>query len=209
MSRQNPTQKRLLELYDYNPDTGDLIFRPRPPEAFASHRAFLSFNGKCLGKVAGAVNGFGYYSVRVDGAQFLAHRMIWIMVHGSIPELEIDHINGVRHDNRIANLRLANKMKNAHNQSLRSTNKSGVNGVRYSESRKKWRAEAHNGDRHIIMEFKTMEEAIACRRGIDRAWEFDEGHGKPRQAEFYAPTGSLALGTDPSPEAGPEHSQEQ
>jgi hypothetical protein len=197
----NPPQARLLELFEYNEETGDLLFKPRPPEAFATYQAFKVFNSKCLGKPAGAKHAGGYLSVKVDGKSYLSHRMIWIMVHGTIPDLEVDHINGVRNDNRLANLRLADKLGNAHNQCMHADNKSGVMGVHFDSRRRRWNATASNGGQKLQISFATKEEAIACRIGIARAWEFDAGHGRPRRPEYYHPRPRSMASSHPLPKA--------
>jgi hypothetical protein len=70
----------------------------------------------------------GYRYVKIQGRQLLEHRLIWALVHGTWPQ-RIDHINGIRDDNRLANLRAATAAENAWNEPLRHTNTSGVKGV--------------------------------------------------------------------------------
>lgn len=80
----------------------------------------------------------GYREFKVYGKRFLTHRFIWEMHYGEIPdELQIDHINGIRDDNRIENLRLVNNAQNQLNSKLRSSNKIGIKGV-YKSSKKTW-----------------------------------------------------------------------
>jgi hypothetical protein len=80
----------------------------------------------------------GYRELQVYGKRFLTHRFIWEMFNGSIPKgLQIDHINGIRDDNRIENLRLVTNAQNQLNSVLKPSNKLGIKGV-YKSSKNRW-----------------------------------------------------------------------
>jgi hypothetical protein len=83
----------LRALLDYDPDTG--VFTWRNPRTYW-HK---------VGDVAGSVNGRGYRILGICGRYYAEHRLAWFYVHGAWPTHTIDHINRVRTDNRIANLR--------------------------------------------------------------------------------------------------------
>lgn len=100
-------RKRL----DYNPETG--VFRWRA--------------GPNAGKLAGRVNGRGYHQLIVDYHYYQAHRVAWLYVYGEWPADEIDHINRVKTDNRIVNLRVVSRRENSLNIGAR--NRFGVPGV--------------------------------------------------------------------------------
>lgn len=174
------------------------MFRYRPREAFASDRIHRSFNARFSGKVAGARHSEGYRTVTIDGHMYLAHRVIWLWLYGVMPgvEVEVDHINRERSDNRQANLRLVSRIVNSQNHSLMETNTSGVNGVFFDKRRSLWRVEVGYKGRSMSLSFKTRPEAIACRKGIDRALGFAEGHGAPRTEARL-----VAAALKPSPEA--------
>lgn len=84
----------------------------------------------------------GYRSLQLHGRALKEHRVIWEMHFGIIPEnMQIDHINGIRDDNRIENLRLVSQTVNNLNCRKSKNNTSGVNGVSWVSSRRKWRVD--------------------------------------------------------------------
>lgn len=87
---------------------------------------------------AGSVNCDGHIKIQLHKKCYLAHRLAWLYVHGQMPRDCIDHKNECKTDNRIENLRQATKGQNNFNTGLRSTNKSGVKGVRWRAESKKW-----------------------------------------------------------------------
>jgi len=97
-------------------------------------------SGATKGRVAGKVLPDGYRYVRVDGKWRLAHRIVWLHQKGYLPENGLDHINRNRSDNRLCNLREASKACNMRNAGNPMNNTSGVKGVSFDSSRKKWLA---------------------------------------------------------------------
>lgn len=82
----------------------------------------------------------GYTRIRIAGKRYLAHRLAWFYMNDEWPPEEIDHINGIRTDNSAANLRLANRFQNKRNTKTYRNNKSGLKGVSWHATSKKWRA---------------------------------------------------------------------
>lgn len=76
-----------------------------------------------LGAVAGTKSVHGYIVIKVGAKYHRAHRLAWLYVHGDWPEQLIDHINGVRDDNRIVNLRPASGSINTQNRRVASAKK--------------------------------------------------------------------------------------
>lgn len=101
---------------------------------------------------------------------------------GHIPEnAEIDHINHVRNDNRLCNLRFVTRSENRRNQSVNSKNTSGVTGVCFLKARKKYMAQISVDRENIYLGiFETLEEAAEARRQADRKYKFNNNHGKGR-----------------------------
>jgi len=93
------------------------------------------------GDEAGAMNKVtGYRHVRFQGKLIATHRVVFAMTHGRWPRETIDHINGIRLDNRPINLREATAREQAMNKGLQSNNKSGVPGVSFYKRVKLWSA---------------------------------------------------------------------
>lgn len=150
---------RLRELLVYEPDTG--LFRWR-----ARRRGYK------VGAIAGSRQNRGYWKIRVDGSDYLAHRLAWLYEHGSWPVDQIDHINGVRDDNRLSNLRAATIAENNQNAALRSDNCSGFTGVGFHRRAGKFRARiVPPGGKEVHLGlYETAEEAhaayLAARAGL-------------------------------------------
>lgn len=122
------------------------------------------------GTRAGTKTKKGYIRICVNGRQVFAHRLAWLIAYGSPPKGYIDHINGDRSDNRIANLRVVNKAMNAQNrQGANSNNSHGFLGVTY-RPRQGWLAQIGiDGKQKVLGYFGTPEEASATYMAARRA----------------------------------------
>ena len=161
------TQERLKDLLSYDPETG--IFTWLKPTN-CSIRVGASF---------GSAHHTGYITAHLDHKHYATHRLAWLYVHGEWPEF-IDHINHVRNDNRIVNLRNVTKIENGRNQKLRSTNKSGVMGVYWDKGASKWRAViTHNNKKVHLGWFKDLDDAATARKLAEIRYDYHENHGKP------------------------------
>jgi len=149
--REVPTQDKLHELFTYK--KGALIWKIRPGANV--------FNSRYAGNIAGGTDGRGFRRIVIKqcGGAWLAHRLIWIYLFGPIPkDAEIDHINRIKDDNNISNLRLAKHTETCANDTIKKNNKSGFKGV--CKVRYGWRADiTYKGKRLHIGNFKTVEEA--------------------------------------------------
>lgn len=142
-----PTPKELRQLLRYEPETGKFFWKERPVEMFSGksqppERIHANWSARFLGKEAfTSTNQDGYKESHVRGKCLRAHRVAWAIYYGEWPKGEIDHINGVRDDNRIANLRDSEHCENMRNGLLRADNKSGLKGVSWDSESNRWRAQ--------------------------------------------------------------------
>lgn len=112
----------------------------------------------------------------------LVHRIIWCLLHGSIPEdLTIDHIDGNGLNNSVINMRLVDKPANNRNQKLRNTNKSGVQGVSLRKDTGKWSARIRdNNGKYPSKSFSSFEEAVQWRKDKEQEYGYHVNHGIQR-----------------------------
>ena len=143
----------LNELFEYDKETGDLIWR----ESKA--------NGKVKkGAIAGTVDTYGYIKIDLNYKKHRAHRLVFLMHKGYLPKT-IDHINGKRSDNRIENLRAVTAGQNQHNRKINRNNTSGYKGVSWDTRLKSWKAYITLESKNIHLgSYKTPEEADAVVR---------------------------------------------
>jgi hypothetical protein len=128
--------------------------------------------GRGLGKVAGTTNAAGYIVIGIDGKDYYAHRLAWLFTRGRWPTNEIDHCNGVRSDNRILNLREADRSSNMHNlQGARRDSKTGVLGVSPHAAGGYVATIQIRGQHSHLGLFRTVEEAKAAYRAAKASIE--------------------------------------
>lgn len=148
------TKERLDELFLCDPEAGTFTRR-------------VSRGNTKRGSVAGHIGDDGYLMIRIDGKLYRAHRLVFLTMTGEFPPTDVDHINGIRTDNRWSNLRLATRSQNLRNKSIQSNNTSGALGVSWDKRRKKWeyRIKAE-GVQHIGV-FAEFEDAVAARKAAE------------------------------------------
>lgn len=162
--------REALELFRYDYETGVLYWRwrvnsrvPKTLEAGTQRKS----------------NDDGYMNVSVNGRYYPVHRVVMLMCYGFYGEgLEVDHINHVRNDNRLFNLRFVTHGENMRNKSVSSKNTSGVTGVSFSKAKKKYVARITVNWKVIHLGvFETLEEAAAARREAELKYGFHSNHG--------------------------------
>lgn len=130
MPKADITQARLKTLLDYDPLTGVFVRLVR-----------TNTNGTAeIGQVAGSVNNKGYITIGIDGKYHQAHRLAWFYVHGTFPPNGIDHINGVKSDNRLVNLRPATQSENNCNRGAITNSSTGWCRVSFDKPKGKYSA---------------------------------------------------------------------
>ena len=158
------TKDRLQELFTYS--NGSLVWR-------------VSTGRVKAGDIAGTLGSGGYTYIRVDKAQHLAHRLIWLYHNSELPDAEIDHINGARTDNRISNLRNATSAENSKNQKTRKNNSSGIMGVSWVKSASKWRARIKVERKELFLVlYDDFFDACCARKSAEKKYNFHPNHGR-------------------------------
>lgn len=147
------TCQHVRHVMSYNPETGLFVWvnpigrRVKP------------------GDLVGSTHRMGYMETSLLGQRILLHRLAWFYVHGKWPDGVIDHINGDKQDNRIANLRDVDQVINGLNRtSLNKNNKTGVRGVVFHKASGKFMARLQ--ERYLGL-FATLDDAnVAIHKAI-------------------------------------------
>jgi hypothetical protein len=184
-----PSPELLRQLLRYEPDTGKLYWRERSVDLFtatekrSAEHACAQWNSRFAGKEAfTANNGQGYKQGCILGKTYKAHRIIWAIVYGEWIG-EVDHINGIRDDNRIEQLRDGSNGKNRKNLRLPPSNKSGVMGVCWAKESKKWHSYINdNGKRVCLGYFENFDEAVSVRKKAEVRYGYHKNHGNQSAA---------------------------
>lgn len=153
------TVEFVRERFNYYPSTGVLTWR-------------TNVRSDLVGKAAGTLQGKGYLSVVINNEhRILVHRLIWIHFYGREPKETIDHVNRIKTDNRIANLREASWSQQIMNQGMRSNNTSGFKGVIWDRDRNRYAAQLMlNGRNKYLGRFERIEDAIAARKAAEEKY---------------------------------------
>lgn len=171
-----PSQTDVKKLFSYDDIAAALRWNIRDVSSGVSKRNLKSWNIKHAGKLAGHQDNQGYAKICLNKQVYSAHRLIWILHFGEIPEgLEIDHIDGNRSNNRPENLRLVTHSENCKNsRKLRPTGEL-KSGVHWHASRQKWRARVgYNMQRMHLGFYDDRAEAERIVAVVKRALGFTE-----------------------------------
>ena len=159
----------LINHLHYAPDTGLFTYR-------------YNYYKVKEGDVAGCLNNHGYRRIQIDRITYVAHRLAWFYTYKEWPKEEIDHINGIRDDNRLANLRTVSSSENRRNQTINSKNTSGHVGVYYNNRDNYWCAQIRIKDNtHHLGCFATRVQAVQAREYAEKYHNFHPNHGKQKQ----------------------------
>lgn len=169
------TKERLDELLAYDPETGLFTWRVRRKRVR-------------VGGVAGGPSK-GHITICIDYVRYPAHRLAFLTMTGAFPPAEVDHINGVRDDNRWSNLRPATRAENGRNLRVKSNNTSGITGVHWDATRGRWCAQIKTSVEAVNLgRYVKFEDAVAARRAAEIKY-----HG-----EFSATTSRKILDAPPT-----------
>lgn len=149
-------QERLKSLLSYDPDTGEF--------SWLVHKS----NRAPKGSLAGCRDHYGYTVIRLDTVLYKAHRLAWLYCYGVWPSKNIDHINQMPSDNRLANLREADQHENNQNRRTQRNSSTEITGVSLHKASQRWHARIHtrSGCRSLGY-YDTKEAAAQARRAAE------------------------------------------
>jgi hypothetical protein len=166
------TQKTAQELFNYDPETGNLYWK-RPTGARS-----------VPGSIVGTLNFHGYYTVGIFGKKYKVHRIIWLYVYGYTPEHELDHINRIKTDNRISNLREVSHQCNLRNAKQHKSNTSGVTGINFDRRTSSWGSWITiDSKSRFLGRYSDYTEAVCIRLAVEQCldWSSCEKNSSARQ----------------------------
>ena len=165
------THELLTSYLKYNETKGEFTWIKRPNKNIHLHTR------------AGTKNSAGYRVISLFGKRYPEHRLAWFYVHGEMPKQEIDHINQIRDDNRISNLRQVTGSENQRNKTRKDSRVVEI-GIWWCRRRKRYIAEISlNGKKVYQKSFTDIDEAISARKAKALELGFHENHGKT-QAQY-------------------------
>ena len=145
--------EKLKKLYSYNKETGKFV-------------RLTSRGGNKIGSEAGRLMNNGYIFIGIDGKEYGAHRLAWLLEYGKFPLYEIDHKDRNRSNNAISNLREVTSSENNLNRKIFKNNTSGCKGVSFTSNR--WRASISiNGEKINLGRFVKYSEAVDARKNAE------------------------------------------
>ena len=159
------TYEEANEAFNYDPETGVLTNKVNRGTAK-------------VGEEAGGYEKEGYRKVSFKYKNNFSHRVAWLLYCGEWPKDQIDHINGIKDDNRISNLRDVSNQENHRNRKHHKHNTSGFRGVNLHRE-KEWRAYiTSNSQHHHLGLFDCFLDAVAARMRAEKEHNFHENHGR-------------------------------
>jgi len=182
-----PEAAMLRQLFEYEPKTGTLVWRPRhqgmakPDGSLITHREAGIFNTRFAGTPALAVvQPNGMMTGSLFSRKIFAHVVIWALHNKCWPEHEVDHIDGDCQNNRIENLRAVTPSENQRNRSRPKNNTSGCVGVSWHTRDKVWRAYigSEKGNTISLGSFGSKFEAITARKKAEAQYGYHPNHGR-------------------------------
>jgi len=155
MMNKHITIDQALSLFNYDPQTGCIYWKALG-------------KGRIKKREAGTQEKSGYRGILIYGKRIRSHILAWALYHKKWPKDQIDHINGVKTDNRIENLREATNSQNGKNLPIKSNNNSGCPGVCFDKTNKKWRATIKVDHKQISLgRFEDFEKAVSARKNAE------------------------------------------
>ena len=166
------TQEYLKQRLHYDPDTGVFTWESCPLRS-------RYWNSRYACSAAGTKTDMGYIHILLDRKIYKAHRLAWFYIYGEWPNDQIDHIDHLRDNNRLSNLRSVTVIDNHKNHSMSKANTSGHTGVGFIKKSSKWCATIHaSGEAINLGYFSEISDAIEARKNAEIRYGFHDNHGK-------------------------------
>lgn len=168
--------EKLIRL---NFKTGDLFWRLRDTSEFSTAAHGKMWNTRFANTPAlASLRADGYLEGFIHGKKVLAHRVVYLLASGYWPSSPIDHLNGIRSDNRPENLRISSVSDNNRNRRIGRNTKTGVMGVCWNSDKGAYDAYiTKDGVKHRLGRFADFGTAVQSRRSAELALGFGENHG--------------------------------
>lgn len=151
MSKDDITADFVRQILHYDKNTGDFFWKISRGNQYTKP-----------GMKAGFKDTYGHLGIEINGKRYLSHRLAWLYVFGHWPKNQIDHINRIRDDNKLSNLRDVEILENLQNKGNYKNNTSGYKGVVINKSGKFIAQITNNGKSKYIGSYKTPQEASAA-----------------------------------------------
>ena len=170
------SKSSIRQLLKYDPLTGEFTRQK-------SSRNGRWKKGSKVGRLLSNNCGKNYICTNINGGDYLLHRLAFLYMTGEFPSHQVDHINGDGTDNRWINLRAVTHRENSMNTKRRIDNKSGVCGVSWDKSRKKWtaRIKAYDGRYLYLGRFSNINDAAKSRKEAEKDHGYHEFHGQVKE----------------------------
>lgn len=157
----------IISMLDYDEESGVLTWNQN-----------VGFKVK-KGDVAGTISNRGYVAIHRKGVSYSAHRLIAMKCGLDIEGKDIDHINGVRYDNRLSNIRVVDRKVNLKNKRIQKNSSTGVTGVSFKSKPQKYAAAIKVNSVDIFLgQFFDKWDAICARMSANNKYGFHRNHGR-------------------------------
>lgn len=174
------TKEYLQECFNYDKTTGNLVWKQRPLHHFKNEKSKNMFDVNFAFSIAGSIlkahrSKTEYIAIKINGKSHKAHRLVYIYHFGEIKkEMQVDHIDNNGTNNKIDNLRLVSQSINQRNRLLQNSNKTGINGVNWHKTAKKWQVRIVdlNGKRLDLGRFNNFEVAVKVRKDAEKLYGY-------------------------------------
>lgn len=177
------TKAIVRELITYDPISGKAFWNKRDVKWFdgKAHGGSIAeaarWNTYHAGKEICSKTSEGYIRTPLLSGYYLLHRLIWLYMTGEWPN-KIDHINGIRDDNRWENLRNVTVQENCRNQRRRANNTSGCTGVYKHKQTGHFIVMINTPEKRRVSlgAFSAFEEAVSVRKAAEIEYGYSERH---------------------------------